>query len=185
MAIKEKNLKLINELERNLKEQLIWIARDSFNLTSKSIESYRNLRQFVIGLSVAIIGIVFPIMLANEIFKNNTFFIVSLICFNSVVIYGISNLVIVTIKDLIGIPSIINSNLEETNNQIKQVQELKKIQNNEEAGKKYKELQEKYSKDCSKENLSWWKKTWRRYESLFFFGTFIVSFILLIIGFFQ
>lgn len=183
MPISENNLSLINNLEKDLKEQLIWISRDAVRLTSETIQSYRNLRQFVIGLSVAIIGIVFPVMIANEIFKNNSFFIVSLICFSFVVIYGISNLIISTMQDLVGITPMIESNLQRLERMIKQLRDIEKIENNDEAGKKYLELKAEYSKEFPKEKLLFWQKLWRRYEGLFFFGFFIVGYIFLIVGF--
>jgi len=43
MPISEKNLNFINKLEEDLKEQLIWIARDAVNRTSGTIDVYRNL----------------------------------------------------------------------------------------------------------------------------------------------
>jgi len=183
MPIKKKNLNLINNLEKDLKGQLIWLARDAVHQTSSTIDNYRNLRQFVIGLSVAIVGIVFPIMIANEIFKNNNFFTVSLICLSFVVIYGICNLIISTMSDLVGIPSVIESNLQELDKMIKQLQDIKEIENNEEAGKKYIELKAKYTKKFPEEKLSFLQKLWRKYEGLFFFGFFIVGYIFLIIGF--
>jgi len=185
MPINEENLNLINNLEKDLKEQLIWSARDAVHQTSSTINNYRNLRQFVIGLSVATIGIVFPIIMANEIFKNNNFFIVSLIYLSTVVIYGICDLIISTTSDLVLMPPAIESNLQKIQEMIKQLQDIKKIENNNEAGKKYIELKTKYTKRFPDEKLSFLQKLWRKYEGLFFFGFFIVGYIFLIIGFFR
>ena len=78
MPTNNNNLSLINQLENDLRDQLIWLARDAINQTSSVILNYRNLRQLMIGLSVAAVGIVFPTMIANDIFKNNDYFISSL-----------------------------------------------------------------------------------------------------------
>jgi hypothetical protein len=185
MPINQKNLDLINNLEKDLKDQLIWLARDAVNQTSATIDRYRNLRQFIIGLSVAVIGIVFPIMIANEIFKNNNFFVISLICFSIVVIYGICNLIILTMRELIEMPIMIDSKLEKLNSIIKELQDIKQIENNNEAGKKYLEFKKIYTEMFPDENLSFLQKIWRRYEGLLFFGFFIVGYIFLIIGFFN
>src|SRR4030043_112067 len=170
MLINEKNLNLINDLEKELKEQLIWLCRNGIEQTSGTIERYRNLRQFIIGLSVAIIGVVFPITIASEIFTNNSFFIISLICFSYIVIYGILHLAISTTSELVEMPSVIETNLQLLGKMIKQVQDIRKIKNNDEAGKKYNELKSEYTKKFPAEKVNFFQKLWRKYESSFFFG---------------
>jgi hypothetical protein len=183
MPINEKNLTLINDLEKDLKEQLLWMSREGMQQSLNAIDRLRGLRKFVISLSVAIIAIVFPLMLGNEILKDNIFFILSLIFFGCIVIYGIINLVIPTISEIVDIPVMVDSNLELVYKMIKQVQDIKKIKDNNEAGKKYQELKSLYSQKFPSEHLSFFQKLWRRYESLFFFGFFIVGFVLLVLGF--
>lgn len=185
MAISEKNLKLINDIESQLKDQLIWVARDAVNQTSSTIGDYKNLRQFTIGLSVALIGIVFPVLIANKIFENNAYFITSLICFSLVVVYGLCHLILSTMNDLVNMPSVIQNNLKELQKCIKEVQRIKKIENNNEAGKEYETLKAKYSEEFPHEKLSFLQKIWRRYEGLIFFGLFIVGYIFLVFGFFR
>jgi len=184
MPINEANQKRINELEKTLKEQLFWVVRNAVNQTTAIIDDYKGLRQFTIGLSVAVIGVVFPIMIANDIFKDNAYFIVSLICFSVVVLYGLCHLVLSTMNDLVNFSPMIDENLKKLQKCIEEVQEIKKIENNNEAGKKYELLQVKYTKQFPQEKLWLIQKLWRKYEGLFFFGFFIVGYIFLIIGFF-
>jgi len=183
MPISKKNLKFINNLEKTLKEQLFWLSRNGMQMSLETIESLRNLRQFIIGLSVAIIGIVFPLMLANELIKGNDFFIISLICFSYVVVYGILDLIILVIRETVDIPSVVESNLEKLMKLIKQVQDIKLIENDNEAGIKYKQLRSLYTQEISSDKLFFFRKLWRRYESLVFFSFFIVGYIFLVLGF--
>jgi len=183
MSISKKNLKLINSLEKTLKEQLFWLSRNGMQISLDAIESLRNLRQFIIGLSVAIIGIVFPLMLANDLIKENDFFIISLVCFSYVVIYGIFDLIISRSRELVDIPSAVESNLKKLMKLIKEIQDIRKIENNDEAGIKYEQLKSSYTQKFPSDKLSFFQKLWRKYENSFFFSFFIVGYIFLVLGF--
>ncbi|MDD3085036.1 MAG: hypothetical protein PHU32_04085 [Candidatus ainarchaeum sp.] len=183
MTIKEKNFKLLNDLENQLREYAIWIAKNGSTETSKTIEQYRDLRKFIISLSAAMIGIVFPLLLVSEILKENKFFIYSFIIFSIIIIYGIFSLVHTTINDLIGIPRKINDQLNELSEQIEQIEKIKKEQDNNLAGKKFLELKKKYGEELSGKSLNFFQKIWKKYEWIMFFGIFILGYIFLIAGF--
>jgi hypothetical protein len=186
MTIKESNLQLLNNLENQLREYATWIAKNGLTSTHKTIEQYRDLRKFTISLSAAMVGIVFPLLFVSEILEENNFFLYSFIGFSVIIIYGILNLLHTTINDLTGMPREVNNQLDELSKQIEQIQQIKKEQNNDLAGKKFEELKRKYGKKLSGESLNFFqkiKKEFRKYEWIMFFGIFILGYIFLIIGF--
>ncbi len=183
MVIKQNNLKLLNNLENQLREHAIWVAKNGLANTSKTIEQYRDLRKFTISISVAIVGIVFPLLFVSEILKENNFFLYSFVIFSIIIIYGILNLVHTTINDLMGMPREVNDQLNELSEQIEQIKKIKKEQNNDLAGKKFMELRKKYGKELSEESLNFFQKIWKKYEWIMFFGIFILGYIFLIVGF--
>jgi len=134
-------------------------------------------------LSIAIIAILFPlILIEKDKFENNDFFIASLILFSFVILYGIIHLVIPTIKEVVEIPKVSEYHGERIVKMIKEIQQIKKIDNNNTAGKKYEELKKRYSQLPIETKPGWLKRYWMRYESLIYFSVFIVGYVFLVIG---
>ena len=183
MPISQNNLKLLNDLERTLREQLLWIGRSGLELSNDAIDRLRNLRQFVMSLSVAIVAVLFPlILIEKDRFENNDFFIVSLVLFCVVVLYGIIHLVIPTIREVVEIPKVSEYHGERIIKMIKEIQQIKKMDDNNTAGQRYGELRNNYSKLPIETRPFWLKRYWMRYESLIYFSIFIVGYIFLVVG---
>ena len=183
MPINQNNLKLLNDLEQTLRNQLLWIGRSGLEQSVNAIDRLKNLRQFVMSLSVAIVAILFPlILIEKDKFENSDFFIISLILFCFVVLYGIFHLVIPTIREVVEIPKLSEYHGERIVKMIKEIQQIKKMDDNNVAGKKYEELKSAYSQLPIEKRPSWLKRYWMRYESLIYFGVFIVGFVFLVLG---
>jgi len=183
MSISPNNLKLLNDLEQTLRNQLLWVGRSGLEQSVNAIDRLRDLRQFVMSLSIAIVAVLFPLLLMEkDILENNNFFIVSLILFSLVVLYGIIHLVIPTIREVVEIPKVSEYHGERILKMIKEIQEIKRIDDNNTAGKKYEDLKKRYSQLPIETKPSWVKRCWMRYESLIYFGVFIVGYVFLVIG---
>jgi len=183
MPISQNNLKLLNDLEQTLRNQLLWVGRSGLEQSANAIDRLRNLRQFVMSLSIVIVAILFPLMLMEkDEFENNDFFIVSLVLFCFVVLYGIIHLVIPTIREVVEVPKVSEYHGKRILKMIKEIQQIKKIDDNDTAGKKYEELKTNYSQLSTETRPGWLKRGWMRYESLIYFSVFIVGYIFLVIG---
>ncbi len=183
MPISQNNLKLLNDLEQTLRDQLLWIGRSGLELSNDAIDRLRNLRQFVMSLSVVIVAILFPlILIEKDKFENNDFFIVSLVLFCLVVLYGIIHLVIPTIREVVEIPKVSEYHGERIIKMIKEIQQIKKMDDNNIAGQKYEELKKNYSELPIETKPGWLERYWMRYESLIYFSFFIVGYVFLVVG---
>lgn len=179
MPINQENLKRIEKLKVTLRDQLLWLSRKIVGDVSETIMQVRNIRQFVIALSVAIIGIATPQLLSNEIPKNIAdYLFVSMLLFALNVIIGIFSLFFPAHKEKLLMPKITSHHAEEALKMIQELDEIKKIDDNDEAGRRYQALQTKSTAYPMKE-LSLVYRLWLKYEDLVLTSLFICGFILL------
>ena len=80
--INEANKKRLDGLESDLKNWLFHLAQNKVNVINDTYNNARNLKQFTVGLSVAVIALFYP-TLSNVGLANN-FFLGSFIVFSKV-----------------------------------------------------------------------------------------------------
>jgi hypothetical protein len=169
MPIKKNNLKLINELENRLKDQLTWQARDGLKQHTDAIDRLRNFKQFIMAISTSIVAILFPlILLEKDKFTNTDFFIISLVLLSYVILYGVLQLVMPTLREVIELPVVSQYHNKRLLKMIKEVQAIKKVEDNDTAGKKCEAIKSQYSQMPPEQEINWLKKYWNKYESLIY-----------------
>lgn len=182
MSIKPENLKTLESLELRMKDQLMWVGRSRFDQLIQTTNQLRALMQFTIGLSIAIVAVVYPLVLStNESRKNEDIFSISIFLFSYVVVYGMLKLILPIVQETKSIPDLSKKHADAVLEIIKEIQEIKKIENNDEAGKRLQALQSKVRNNKTEIPVPKFL-LWRRFEIHIFFATFIVGYIFLIFG---
>jgi hypothetical protein len=182
--INESNRKMLDKLEITLKDQLLWSSRNHLNVISETVDRARTLKQFIIGLSIAIISLVFPILISVNFLTGKGYFILSFIEFCIVTLWGLISLILPTLKELVLLPVISNHHIDEVYKMIKRVQEIKKIEDDGVAHSEFNKLEDSYKKlDLGKINKA--ELFFGKYEDLIMYSIFFVSFALLVIGIFK
>lgn len=183
MPISKENLDRINHAKSAFQDQVLWLGRKGITDTSELIDRIRDVRQFTIGLSVAIIGISFPQILTKSLVSEiSDFFLISLFLFTLNIVIGLLTLFTSAHKEYEEMPLLTNHNANEIIKIINELEEIKKIENNDEAGRKFKELQ-KRSTLYPMKPLNLVQHFWLKYQDLIIFSLFLCGFIFLIIGF--
>ena len=182
--IKEKNLRNLDRLEDALKKQLVWVGRDGLQQSVDAIDRLRNLKQFVIALAITTVSILFPLLIiVQDKIVYEDIFVIALILFSYVILYGLIRLVIPTLREVITLPRVSEHHRERILKMIKEIQKIKKMDDNDTAGRKLKEFKSRHSKMPEVENLGLIKRYWARYDPVVFFAVFITGYIFLIVGF--
>lgn len=184
MPISAKNIEKLNNLEKTLREQMLWVSRNGIQHIIDTINSLRTFKQFTIGLSAGIIGIVFPLLLTAGSIKNTNAFLITLGLFSYVIICGFFQMILPYIREVVELPKVSEKSSERILKFIKELQEIRKIDDNDEAGRKFEELKEHYRITTPNQRVGILKKLWHRYEILIFFGAFIVGYAFFIYGLF-
>lgn len=182
--ISEHNKDLLNKLEGTLKEQMIWSARNYTDVIREVVDSSRSVKQFIVGLSVAILGLVFPALINHESQISINYFIVSFGEFCVVTILGLISLISETQKELVFLPKVLRHHTGQMFELIKKVQEIMKIENNNTAGLEHEKLQSHY-KSLDLGEPSQLENFFGRYGDLILYATFFSGFTLLIVGIFK
>lgn len=182
MPINKENLDKINGLQQTFKDQLLWITRKNVDDASNLIDRVRDVRQFTIALSVGVIGVAFPQLLTNTLNLHILdFILVSLSLFTINIIIGLLTLLKSTLTERDEIPVVNNHYVTETTKTIRELEEIKKIENNDEAGIQFMKLKEK-SHLYPMKPLNFIQRIWLRHVDSILFSLFLWGFIFLIAG---
>ncbi len=182
MSISNENIERIDCLKKTLQEQVLWLGRKNVGDASELIEKIRGVRQFTIGLSVAITGISFPQLLTQNLDSSvSDFFLVSLFLFTLNIILGLLTLFTSTHREHEEIPIVNKHHAEKIIEIINELEEIKKMNNNDEAGLQYEQLRLK-STSYPMKPLNLIQRILLTYQDLILFSLFLCGFIFLIIG---
>lgn len=182
MPIHKENLDRINNLQQTFKDQLLWITRKNIDDASDLIDRVRDVRQFTIALSVGIIGVAFPQLLTNTLNVHILdFILISLFLFTLNIIIGLFTLFKSTLTERDEVPVVNNHYVKETMETIHKLEEIKKIENNDEAGMQFVMLKEK-SHLYPMKPLNFIQRIWLRHVDSILFSLFLWGFIFLIVG---
>ena len=182
MPINKENLDRINNLQKTFKDHLLWIGRKSITDIAELVDRVRNILQFTIALSAGIIGITFPQLLTKTLTPLTTdFFLTSLLFFVLNVITGLLSLFTSALKESEQIPILTDHHAQEAIKLINELEEIKKIEINDEAGKRYEELRQR-STLYQMKYLNLIQRIWLKYRDLIIFSLFLWGFIFLIVG---
>jgi len=174
-------MRRIENLEKRLAEHAIWLVKEGMNRDIELITNARTLKQFVVGLSIAILGVAFPNLVGNLSDLPKDMIIVAFTMFCITTVWGLVSLVVPTIKELREMPSVSNHHIDQTKGLLREVQEIKRMEDNALAGQRYEGLATKYMKlDLGQPSRV--QLLWHRYEDILLYALFIVAFILTSIG---
>lgn len=183
--LKESNIKMLNEFETHLKSHLIWMTKDNLDREASLVFNERHLKQFIIGLSIAILGIVFPTIIGTNAFTITiqSLFLISFILFCVVSIWGLFDLIVTTLTELTDIPKVHRHHQTQMELMIKKVQEIQEMTDNVLAGKEFKGLPQQYKHlDLGRPSLI--RRLFYRYGDTILYAGFLVAFFLLLAGVF-
>ena len=182
--INDETKKLLDNLETTLKDQILWSSRNHLTIITETVERARTLKQFVIGLSIAILSLVFPILINNDVLLCKDYFILSFIQFSGVTIIGLMSLISPTLRELIWLPKISTHHTEEVLKTLERVQEIKKLEDNSVAGQEFEKLSGLYKK-LNLPNPNVVSQIIGKYDDLIFYVTFFMAFTILMIAIFN
>lgn len=185
IPVHESNLKKLDNLEKRLTDQMLGLARDKVNFIENTVMRARDLRQFVIGLCMGTIGIVFPLILNVERLTVVNYFVTSLILFSIALLFGLIGLILPTLSEMVDLPKIVEHHINEANKTIQRIREIRTINDNNVAGKEYESLASKYKRLEIKEKGGIIVYFLVKYEDLIVHSLFIVGFSLLVFAIFK
>lgn len=180
------NSKLLENYEAELKDHLTWQARSKLTLIYESAQNYRNLKQFVVGLSIAVLGLVFPSLIVQQSLAGHDYFILSFVLLSIVTVWGLIDLIVPVLTEPFSMQKTVDHHIGQTLAMIKRVQAIGEMKDNNEAGLAFAKLPKEYKHlDLGEPYGGFLGGLYRRYEDSLFYGLFLVSFALLVLGLFQ
>ncbi len=177
--INEANRKRLDGLESNLKNWLLQLAQNKINVINDTYNNARNLKQFTVGLSVAVIALFYP-TLSNVGLANN-FFLGSFILFSIVTLLGLLSLILPTLYELKSMPALTDHHISELQKMIDRIIEIKKMDDNNLAGIEYNKLDGSY-KIMNLGKPSLFSLFLSKYGDMGLYCLFILAFIFLELG---
>jgi hypothetical protein len=182
--INDANKKRLDNLEQTCKDQMLFLARSQVDVITDVYSRLRDLRQFIIGLSIAILGLVFPILMSRTNLLGVDYFIISFIEFCIFSLWGLISLIVPISKEVILLPAMTEHHTEEFLKMIKRVQEIRKIEDNNLAGQQYEKLEASY-KTFDLPKASRIEIFFIKYQDIVLYSIFFVAFIFLLRGIFE
>ena len=181
------------EILQNTKKELVDLAKklveNDLEYNFRLTQQLRQLRQFLIAISVTIVGIAFPQFFMGNIPNVVTdFLIVSLGLFSVTVIIGLFTLIPTASKEKGEIATVYDFHRARVRKILNEIDEIERIENNTEAGQRYESLIQRYP-PLQVSPPRFLSAVWEEYIDALLLGIFFVGFCLLIgslfIGFFT
>lgn len=169
------------KLYKEFWEQRLFLIKYSQDLSVQTIYQIRSLVRDLVTISVAIVGIVVPLLLSSSVTLNKRFIALAVIIFTSVIIYGILLLFSALKKDFEGIPNELDRNLDKID---KTMSEISVVINNptEENAKTFSQKIFKRPPNEEREGTKW--RNIVNNDALFL-SLFILGIILLIFSLYE
>lgn len=181
MAIKDQNKRNLDNFRTRTESLLENIQYKGLDQQLELIIQKRGLRQFMVGLATAVIGITFPQLIGqNNLFLQDLFFI-SLTLFSLVVVLGLLTLVPVVNQEVEEIPLVNKHYITQAIDILSELKEIEKMENNDEAGRRFQRLQ-KEIRPYPMNPPGFVEKFFAKYTDVVMLASFFNAFSLLFLG---
>lgn len=180
MPLNAKNQSVLDKMGKGLAGVASHITQGSQERATKTREQYFNLHNSVLTLSIAIAGIVIPILVNQAQPNAKTFLVISLIIFGLDVLYGIIILALSLSQEQVEIGETQDKLLSLVESLQTKLKELKTTGNDATIETEIQKMKPEYANaiDGMKRKVGWLEK----YEDAIFYGAFAAAFIALLIG---
>lgn len=180
MSLNSTNQKILDDMGKGLSGVSRQVTQYSQERAVQSKEQYLNLHNLVLTLSIAIAGIVIPILVGQAQPNAKIFFVVSLIILGLDVLYGIIILSLTLSQEQIEIRATQKKLLDLVEFLQTKLKELGATGDDRTIGTEIEKLKPEYDRaiDSIKKKMGWREK----YEDVIFYGAFSTAFIALLVG---
>lgn len=165
---------------KTLKETFDWALKDHMNRYIDAVSDLRKFIEYIVTISIAIVGVIIPILLNSEVFVKKGILAGSALLFGIEILFGIYLRFLVLKKDLRSWPKAWKK-VEENYGQSKtDLQRLINNPNIDSALKTYGSIEDRYTNEENSQEISRFGKFFD--FDYWFFGLFILAFIFFLIS---